>query len=164
MKIKVKNLGVLKQAEFMLGDLTIICGGNNSGKTYATYALFGFLDTWREHVSIDIPLESIKQLLSHGVVRIDLQQYVDNIDNIITDACHSYTKNLSKVFASTKFNFNEADFEVSINKLERKLSDKINGQIRSLDGGVVFFSTDKSEESSEIIVTSVATQLVSTTP
>ncbi len=43
MKIKIKNLGVLKQAEFTLGDLTIICGGNNTGKTCATYALFGFL-------------------------------------------------------------------------------------------------------------------------
>ena len=43
MEIKIKNLGVLKQAEFTLGDLTIICGGNNTGKTYATYALFGFL-------------------------------------------------------------------------------------------------------------------------
>jgi hypothetical protein len=28
MKIKVKNLGALKQAEFTLGELTIICGGN----------------------------------------------------------------------------------------------------------------------------------------
>lgn len=35
MKIKVKNLGILKQAEFELGDLTIICGDNNTGKTYA---------------------------------------------------------------------------------------------------------------------------------
>jgi predicted ATPase len=42
-EIKIKNLGVLKQAEFTLGDMTIICGGNNTGKTYATYALFGFL-------------------------------------------------------------------------------------------------------------------------
>ena len=29
MKISVKNLGVLKQAEFELGELTLICGGNN---------------------------------------------------------------------------------------------------------------------------------------
>jgi predicted ATPase len=43
MKVKIKNLGILKQAEFSLGDLTIICGGNNTGKTYATYSLFGFL-------------------------------------------------------------------------------------------------------------------------
>ena len=44
MKIEVNNLGLLKHAEFSLGDLTIICGGNNTGKTYATYALFGFLE------------------------------------------------------------------------------------------------------------------------
>ena len=41
MKIKVKNLGVLKQAEFELGDFTIICGENNTGKTYGNYALYG---------------------------------------------------------------------------------------------------------------------------
>ncbi len=54
MKVKVKNLGVLKQAEFTLGDLTIICGGNNTGKTYATNALFGFLFTWRQIFFIEI--------------------------------------------------------------------------------------------------------------
>ena len=43
MRIKIKNLGALDDAEFRLGDLTIICGENNTGKTYATYALHGFL-------------------------------------------------------------------------------------------------------------------------
>ncbi|WP_017303734.1 AAA family ATPase [Spirulina subsalsa] len=47
MKIQVKNLGVLKQAEFSLGEITIICGGNNTGKSYATYALYGFLSSWK---------------------------------------------------------------------------------------------------------------------
>ena len=46
--IKLKNIGILKQAEFLLGDLTIICGKNNTGKTYATYALYGFLQSWRK--------------------------------------------------------------------------------------------------------------------
>ncbi|MFQ3680410.1 MAG: AAA family ATPase [Pseudanabaenaceae cyanobacterium] len=52
MKIFLKNLGPLKQAEFTLGDLTIICGKNNTGKTYATYALFGFLHAWREVLTV----------------------------------------------------------------------------------------------------------------
>lgn len=30
MKIEIKNLGAMKQAEFMLGDMTIICGSNNT--------------------------------------------------------------------------------------------------------------------------------------
>ena len=36
-KIELKNLGILKQAEFSLGDLTVICGKNNTGKTYIAY-------------------------------------------------------------------------------------------------------------------------------
>lgn len=67
MKISVRNLGVLKQAEFELGDLTLICGDNNTGKTYATYALFGFLSKWRRLLSVDIPKSTIDELVKDGV-------------------------------------------------------------------------------------------------
>ncbi|UNU23105.1 AAA family ATPase [Microcoleus vaginatus] len=69
MKVKVKNLGVLKQAEFTLGDLTIICGSNNTGKTYATYALLGFLFNWKQIFFIEIKDDKIEQLLNDGVIR-----------------------------------------------------------------------------------------------
>ena len=42
MKINLKNLGLLDEANFEIGDFTIICGENNTGKTYATYAFYGF--------------------------------------------------------------------------------------------------------------------------
>ena len=61
MKISVENLGVLQQAEFELGDLTIICGSNNTGKTYATYALYGFLFDWRENLDVRIPGRQISE-------------------------------------------------------------------------------------------------------
>ena len=41
-----KNIGPIKDAELELGDLTIIAGRNNTGKTYLTYTLYGFLKTW----------------------------------------------------------------------------------------------------------------------
>ena len=47
MKVKLKNVGMLDEAEFEVGDLTIICGENNTGKTYATYSLYGYLDFMR---------------------------------------------------------------------------------------------------------------------
>ena len=50
--VKLKNIGILKQAEFSLGDLTLICGENNTGKTYAAYALYGFLKSWEDFVRI----------------------------------------------------------------------------------------------------------------
>lgn len=54
MKIIIENLGVFRWAEYELSDLTIICGKNNTGKTYATYALFGFLDFFRHGFYIKI--------------------------------------------------------------------------------------------------------------
>ena len=41
-----KNLGPIEKAELELGDLTIIAGRNNTGKTYVAYTLYGFLKTW----------------------------------------------------------------------------------------------------------------------
>ncbi len=41
-----KNIGPIKDAELELGDITIIAGRNNTGKTYLTYTLYGFLKTW----------------------------------------------------------------------------------------------------------------------
>ena len=42
-----KDIGPVKEAELELGDLTIIAGRNNTGKTYIAYTLYGFLKVWR---------------------------------------------------------------------------------------------------------------------
>ena len=46
MKFVFKNLGPINEAELELGDLTIIAGRNNTGKTYVAYTLYGFLKMW----------------------------------------------------------------------------------------------------------------------
>lgn len=48
MKFVFKNLGPIHEAELELGDLTIIAGRNNTGKTYVAYTLYGFLKMWKE--------------------------------------------------------------------------------------------------------------------
>ena len=48
MKFRFKNIGPIKEAELELGDLTIIAGRNNTGKTYMVYTLYGFLKSLRE--------------------------------------------------------------------------------------------------------------------
>ena len=47
MKFIFKNLGPIHEAELELGDLTIIAGRNNTGKTYVAYTLYGFLVPWQ---------------------------------------------------------------------------------------------------------------------
>ena len=41
------NIGPVKDATLELGRLTVIAGRNNTGKTYVSYSLYGFLKTWR---------------------------------------------------------------------------------------------------------------------
>lgn len=121
MKITVKNLGVLRQAEFDLGDLTIICGGNNSGKTYATYALYGFLKTWREYRGPTrrgrrLPKQSIEKLMNDGVIVIDLMEYVRKAEAVLDDMCDWYTHSLSKVFAAPRERFQDTKFRISLDQ------------------------------------------------
>ncbi|MCK5720776.1 MAG: AAA family ATPase [Thiomargarita sp.] len=66
MRIKLKNLSSIKQAEFELGELTIICGENNTGKTYATYALFDFLYVWEKILTVSIEDAIIETLLDNS--------------------------------------------------------------------------------------------------
>jgi hypothetical protein len=114
MKIHVKNLGALRQAEFELGDLTIICGGNNTGKTYATYALFGFLSYWQEAFTVNIPDGTVNNLLVEGSTQLNIEDFVRNAKDILNEACKNYTEQLSNVFASAEKNFESTEFVVSI--------------------------------------------------
>ena len=43
-----KSIGPIEEAELELGDLTIIAGRNNTGKTYLVYTLYGFLKAWED--------------------------------------------------------------------------------------------------------------------
>jgi len=132
MKVKIKNLGILKQAEFSLGDLTIICGSNNTGKTYATYSLFGFLYTWRRLLMLPKfgLKEKIDQLLSDGVISLDLQEYVQQCESILTTGCQGYVRQIPEVFAANEERFKNVDFQIELNfdniqfkkKYERKIS------------------------------------------
>ncbi|WRH67096.1 MAG: hypothetical protein RSE13_01065 [Planktothrix sp. GU0601_MAG3] len=152
MKIKVKNLGVLKQAEFTLGDLTILSGCNNTGKTYATYALFGFLSIWQRMFSIEISDDKIDQLLADGVIHLDIQEYVKQSEQIIIKACQEYTQQLPKIFATSTERFKKTEFQVEIDINDIKLIDKFELTIGSTN--IEIFSIIKPKDNNtELIVT-----------
>jgi len=128
MKIHLENLGVLRQAEFELGDLTIICGKNNTGKTHATYALFGFLNNYRRLLKIEISSSEINQLFENGALRIDVENYIDKVDSILSQGCKRYHQILPRIFASKP-----AYFKDSVFKLELMKEDLINAVKRPFD-------------------------------
>ncbi|NET24442.1 AAA family ATPase [Okeania sp. SIO1I7] len=155
MKIKIQNLGVLKQAEFTVADLTIICGGNNTGKTYATYALFGFLSTWEDILTIDID-DKIQELLTEGVISIDIQEYIKQTQKIVTKGCQKYTEQLPNVFAAAPERFKKTKFDVIVDINDINLNRKFEQKI-SLPGAELF-SLTKNDDSTELVLTLLAEQ------
>ena len=110
--VRLKNIGIIKQAEFSLGDLTIICGENNTGKTYAAYALYGFLKSWNDFVQFPISDDHIHSFLTEGLLRIDLAKYVNIADQVLTEACELYTQQLNKIFAAPEDEFHNSELSL----------------------------------------------------
>ena len=157
MKVKVKNLGVLKQAEFSLGDFTIICGGNNTGKTYATYALYGFLATWRHRIGSlgegRISQRAINNLLDNGITQIDLIEYGKGAESILNTLCERYTEGLPSIFAAPRKRFRDSQFNISLERSAlseaiKRISFKSKTGARNRQ----FFSIAKAEGSTELEV------------
>ena len=161
MRIRLKNLGILKHAEFSPGALTIICGENNTGKTYMAYALYGFLRSWRELVDFSISDAQIQRLLVDGVLNIDLSQYVKTANQILAEACRKYNKQLDRVFAATEDRFRNSEFHIEV-EISDILNMKYEHKMMSTDGdnwepdGDWHFSCEKRKGTQEIIFTLLA--------
>jgi predicted ATPase len=117
--VTVKNLGILKKAEFDVGDLTIICGANNTGKTYATYALYGFLNYWNEGFTPDLfEKRAYTELLTNGSIKIELDDMQLKTNDIISKACKDYSEYLPMVFAAPDKYFANTDFKVFLQDID----------------------------------------------
>lgn len=100
MKLTLTNLGAIDHAEVELGDFTVICGENNTGKTYATYALYGFLSFWHEGYHIKLPRDAGQELQDAGTMSFDMGPLLERPAVVLQDACREYVEHLPQVFAS----------------------------------------------------------------
>jgi len=146
MKITIKHLGALDQAEFSLGDLTIICGENNTGKTYATYALFGFLSFWREVFSVGLPRETIDELLKEGSVRINLRSFVADAQTIVSRGCDAYAQQLPRVFAAPKDRFEHSSFYVEVIPNDLRVKSSFERRMKAAKGDLFLLTKDADSE------------------
>ena len=141
MKITIENLGVLKKAEFELGDLTLICGHNNTGKTYATYTLFGFLLNGQRFMRTDVSDQEIKALVDNGATRINITRHAERAKNILSRGCRTYTRQLPRIFASNSKHFEGTRFKAELElDLEAILLPAFERKIRSRKSELLSFS------------------------
>lgn len=160
MKIRIKNLGVLKDAEFEPGDLTIICGENNTGKTYATYALYGFLATWRRLIGRS-SLRAINDdrcvagLMKKGTGKVNVEEYKDKIDNILRNICRNYTKRLPQIFASSEDRFADSKFNISVDRKNISLPSRFERRFRFGESVRLSVSKNKADAMPKVSLTQI---------
>ncbi len=150
LKVRLRNLGILKYAEFSLGDLTIICGKNNTGKTYAAYALYGFLKSWHNFISFPINNKQIQSLLVEGTIKLELEQYFKAAADVLTGTCQEYSNQLDRIFAAKPGRFRNSEFQIQ--------TEAIDIYKTELDGSIVpgqepLLTFSKRKGSQEIIFT-----------
>ena len=147
MRIELENLGVLKKAEFELGEFTLICGSNNTGKTYATYALFGFLSRRERLLQAEVSDSTVRSLLREGVTRIDVASHVKEAKRILEKGCLIYASQLPRIFASKSGRFSETKFQISIEpeSLFSIMSRAFERRARSAEDDIISLSKVKGE-------------------
>ena len=145
--VRLKNIGILKQAEFSLGDLTLICGENNTGKTYAACVLFGFLESWRKFIRFPISNAQIQQALTEPV-KIDLAQATNAM---LAEGCKKYSEQLDKIFAASEGTFQNSEFHLVTDEINIQ-DKKFNSILTSLQNPAFIFA--KGEGSKEAILAS----------
>jgi len=150
MKVRLENIGPLRQAEFELGEMTIICGDNNTGKTYATYAFYGFLLFWEEGFSVNVPEDTLKSLMDNGVVRLSIERFVDNYRKILERASAQYTSSLSRVFSSSEKRFENAKFHIALDKKEIKPQSEYEQVLQTAKREVISISKEQDSDYVEI--------------
>ena len=117
---RFKNIGPIKKAKMELGDLTIIAGRNNTGKTYLAYTLYGFLKTWREWVASVSPdfdhLVKTVIKMGHAKQPIDQESLNQEREAMIQRLAKDFSeKVLSDVFSSSEATFEGASLEIVLN-------------------------------------------------
>lgn len=120
MDITLKNLGPIQEANFTVGDLTVICGRNNTGKTYITYTLYGFLDDWehKDYWTLNdadgLDLGFIENILHAKKTVISKQDFFNNAYKLLDSALVHFNRKIAGVFNGERSRFENSHLELKL--------------------------------------------------
>lgn len=131
MKFKFEQLGPLHQAEVELADLTIICGENNTGKTYVTNSLYALLVAWQQLLAWDLSEEDMLKLQTEGFISINLQkEIVEKWAVILQKTMARLADNLHDFLATPPERFKDTKFSliapIGIDWIQKEVDDGLN--------------------------------------
>lgn len=123
MKLKLKNIGTLKQAEIDLSkDLIILAGPNNTGKTYAAYTVYGVCEKMRNEIKYyqidaDFYSKNVGSFKKNGFIEIEIANFLNIFLNLLSRVVEgNSSQELSDIFATKPSFFLNSDLQVFVDK------------------------------------------------
>ncbi len=127
-KATFKNIGPIKAAELELGNLTIIAGQNNTGKTYLAYTLYGFLNFLKgnefrilEFMKGEGSLKEVENIVDQitrtGRAVLDCEEYEKLMICTLRQISALFSSSvISEIFSSPNDEFKNANFQIEVAK------------------------------------------------
>lgn len=116
MKFSFKNIGYVDSGCIELGNLTILFGENNVGKTYLNYAIYGLLKSIKENISFDFNNKIVDSLQENGFINIQLDEI--NISKSLDISGRNFSENLHRYFNTNEEFFENSSVRISINNID----------------------------------------------
>ncbi|MBQ3636687.1 MAG: AAA family ATPase [Bacteroidales bacterium] len=141
MILHIENLGAIKQAQIDLTNkFLLLCGKNNTGKTYASYILYAFLsDKGIPSTSLGCIDEVVTQIKLEGIITLKR----DYIEEWLQDNCNRVKGALGSIFGvadaikSKLFNGFDLRAEYTDSDFDRAIAATVSARFASDDYSVV---------------------------
>ena len=116
MKFHIENLRQIRQAEIELGDLTIVCGKNNVGKSYLAYVIYSFLSTIGFNLRVALKEKDFDTILKTGSCHVNVEEYLNDYEQSLKKILPVYAQNIARFLTIAKaeklypsFDFSDID-------------------------------------------------------
>ena len=68
MRIQIENVGPLKNAPVEFGDMTVVCGKNNNGKTHLAYVLCALMSNFANLYNL---VSRMRDIIQHNLKNVE---------------------------------------------------------------------------------------------
>lgn len=137
MKLTFENLGALEYGELELADLTIICGENNTGKTYVTYLVYCLLTSWRHLIDVDFR-GVFQELRKNGVAQVNLETKVtDRWQQLCDETVNKFVVQFPEMLASKSELFNKLKLTIDLPVGSQWKTRDYKNELRSAKGNLL---------------------------
>ena len=152
MKFDFENLGPIKKGQVELGDLKVICGRNNVGKTYLSHSIWGLLNQNKQEGWINVDINEINAKTQDIIPNLEQSITVDlnqiNLSLPLKEICEEYTKTgLSTTFNTDSVFFKDTTVNLQILKAS---NEKVTSNLLLTEDGTLHRNFKKRHHYEEI--------------